>query len=94
MKFEWDENKRLSNLQKHSIDFGDAPLLFNDEAIIVEDRRKNYGEKRYRLINFLRAELVILIFTRRNDTVRVISLRKANKRERETYVQDRFQAPN
>ena len=94
MKLEWDENKRASNLKKHSIDFDDAQLIFNDEAIIVEDRRKDYGEKRYRLINFLHGELVILVFTKRNDSVRVISLRKANKRERETYVQDRFQAPS
>ena len=47
LEFEWDENKRLSNLHKHGINFVDVPLIFAGATVTVEDNRYNYGEQRF-----------------------------------------------
>lgn len=90
MKLEWDENKRASNKLKHGFDFLDAHLVFTDEALIEEDRRTDYGEKRYTLIGHLSNRLVIVIFSQRDDSIRIISMRKANHREQKKYDQKRL----
>ena len=53
MKFEWDENKRRINLQKHGLDFRDARLVFTDEAFVIEDPHDDYDEQRYILQGML-----------------------------------------
>ena len=47
MRFEWDENKRHINRQKHGLDFEDAHLAFNDGAFVLEDPHDDYNETRY-----------------------------------------------
>jgi uncharacterized protein len=44
MEFEWDEDKRLTNLRKHGVDFVDVPSIFDGDTIMVEDSRHDYGE--------------------------------------------------
>lgn len=91
MKFEWDENKRFINLQKHGLDFRDAHLVFTDEAFVIEDPHQDYDEERYILQGMLEQFFVIVVFTVREDEIiRIISMRKANKREQENYVKKRF----
>ena len=91
MKFEWDENKRQSNLHKHHLDFEDAHLVFNDEAFIIEDPHDDYDEIRYILQGILAQYIVIIVFTMPDESViRIISMRKATKREQNSYVQKRF----
>jgi len=91
MKFEWDENKRRANLQKHGLDFRDAQLLFTDDALVIEDPHDDYDETRYILQGRLKQFIVSVVFTVWDDeTIRIISMRKANKREQENYVQKRF----
>lgn len=90
MKFEWDEHKRLVNLQKHGLDFEDAPRLFTDEAFVIEDRKQDYGEPRYILISLLFSRVILVSFTVRGDVTRIISMRKATKREQNAYVKNRF----
>ena len=90
MKFEWNENKRQSNKLKHGLDFFDAHLVFTEEALIEEDHRKDYGEQRYNLIGPLSNRLVIVTFSKRNDSIRIISMRKANQREQKNYDQKRL----
>ena len=91
MKFEWDENKRRINLQKHGPDFEDAHLVFTDDAFVIEDPHDDYDEIRYILQGMLEQFIVIVVFTVRDDEIiRIISMRKANKREQENYVQKRF----
>ena len=46
MKFEWDENKRQTNLQRHQIDFADARQIFENERRTIVDDRFDYGETR------------------------------------------------
>ncbi len=47
MEFEWDEEKRLSNLHKHGIDFVDVSAVFDGDMVTVEDDRHSYGEQRF-----------------------------------------------
>jgi len=47
MQFEWDENKRQANIEKHGIDLADAVKIFNGFISSQEDLRSDYGEKRY-----------------------------------------------
>lgn len=53
MKFTWDENKRLNNLQKHGLDFNDAEQVFNNPLILFEDNRHHYDEQRMIAIGLL-----------------------------------------
>lgn len=85
MKFEWDENKRLTNLQRHGIDFADAVLVFENEVATTADYRFDYGETRYLTYGLLRGEIVTIVHTETDDIIRVISFRKATRYEREQY---------
>jgi uncharacterized DUF497 family protein len=85
MIYEWDEEKRIANLAKHGVDFSMAEGFNWETAVVREDRRRNYGERRSIAVGYLNARLHILIFTLRGEAVRIISLRKANPREMKHY---------
>jgi len=85
MDFEWDENKNLTNIEKHGIDFNDAKIIFSNPLIVKEDKRDEYNETRWIAIGLLRAFVVIVVYTNRETKIRIISIRLANKREREVY---------
>ena len=85
MNFEWDEKKRLKNVKKHGIDFVDAEQVFQGFIMTVEDDRFEYGEIRYSTLGHLREWVVKVIHTPRGDTTRIISIRRANARERESF---------
>lgn len=87
MKFEWDENKNKININIKSVDFADAKELFiNGSLIQTIDSRNDYGEIRYIGYGYLNERLMNVVFTEpRNNVIRIISFRKANKREVEKY---------
>lgn len=85
MRYEWDENKRRKNIEKHSIDFADIIDFSWDTALEAVDDRFDYGEERTNAIGFLNDRLVVLTYTNRQRTLRVISLRKATKTEERLY---------
>jgi len=85
MKFEWDENKRIANIDKHGIDFVAACLLWQAPMLVVQDDRQDYGETRWIGLGKLEKRIMVVVFTKRIDTVRIISCRKANKREIKYY---------
>ena len=87
MKFEWDKNKEKTNLVKHGINFDFTKILFKSKLIVHEDKRKSYGEKRYSAYGVVLDRCMNIVFTMRHGTIRVISLRKANKRETRRYYQ-------
>jgi len=91
MEFEWDENKRMINLAKHRFDFADAVFIFIDPyRITFVDSRKDYGERREHTIGMFKNELIVsVIHTDRNGKTRIISARRANKRERSIYYGNR-----
>ena len=85
MKYDWDENKRVANLAKHNIDFKDAENFDWSSAIETIDDRFNYREERWVALGFIDNRLHVLTYTIRGENIRLISLRKANKRESEYY---------
>ena len=88
MKFEWDEAKNTLNIEKHGLDFADAKDIFQSPMLSILDTRYDYGEKRWIGIGLLRGRVVTVIFTELGrETTRIISLRKAVKRERIRYEQ-------
>ena len=84
MEFEWDEAKRLANIEKHAVDFRDVPLAF-DDAHLVAPARETTHEHRWLMIGRLDGRCVVIIFTRRDGAVRVISMRRARDDERKRY---------
>ncbi len=86
MEYEWDENKAKINLQKHKVPFECASEFCWNDALIYEDTRKNYDETRYKALAPIENRLHLIVYTMRKEIVRVISLRKANKREFNYYV--------
>ena len=86
MEYEWDENKAQSNQEQHKVPFESIHNFCWDDAIEKEDIRKDYKETRYRALAPIGDRLHLLVYTMRGEVVRVISLRKANKREFNYYV--------
>lgn len=88
MDFEWDDNKNRLNIKNHELDFADAWMIFEEPMLVDVDNRENYGEERFIGIGFLYNFVVVIVFTEpKEDTIRVISLRKALKYERENFEQ-------
>jgi hypothetical protein len=86
MSFEWNETKCAENIRDRHIDFRDVLELFdNPEVVVFEDDRKDYGEPRFILLGLLREKLYQVVFTPRGRNIRIISARRANKRERRLY---------
>ena len=82
--FEWDENKRKYNLEKHKIDFIDAVAIFDDiDRIEYEDIKK--GETRNQTIGKVNDIVLFLMYTLRGKKKRIISVRRASKNERKAY---------
>jgi len=86
MQFEWDEYKNESNIQRHGIDFADVSILFDNPVLTDLDERMEYGEDRWITIGMLVNLTVVVVWTERDqETIRIISARKANKHERQRY---------
>jgi len=86
MKFEWDETKNLINIQKHGIDFNDAIDIFNHVFMTKEDISEAYGESRWVSIGWLKTLIGVVVYTEQvDDITRIISARKATKREVRLY---------
>ncbi|MEN8216135.1 MAG: BrnT family toxin [Pseudomonadota bacterium] len=85
MKLEWDEKKRLSNLQKHKMDFIGAEEIFDGYTVTFEDDRVSYGEQRFITFGRLQSRVVAVVHTERDDNIRLISIRKATKHEERSY---------
>lgn len=87
MKFEWNEDKREVNLHKHGFDFRDAEKVFAGRTITIEDTRYDYGEARFITLGLLRNTVVVIVHTEQTNRIRVISMRKANKYEEQSYFE-------
>jgi uncharacterized DUF497 family protein len=85
MEFEWDEHKARTNLRKHRIDFADAATVFEDyHALTIPD--DDPDEQRYATIGMdALGRTLVVIYTARGERIRIISARRATKRERADY---------
>ena len=87
MTYEWDDAKRTSNLVKHDVDFADVARF--DFARAVSEVEERGGEARYVATGYIGDRLHKLVYVTRGANLRVISLRKANSRERRDYYERR-----
>ena len=86
MTFEWDETKNRANVRKHGFDFVDAEEMFRGALLIRPDTSEEYGEERWVGIGMIQGRVVFVAFAERpQETIRIISLRKADHEEREQY---------
>lgn len=81
MRITFDPAKNATNLAKHGMPLHAAVDMDMGAALVRVDDRADYGETRYEAIGPLKGRLCVLVFTIREQTIRVISLRKANSRE-------------
>ena len=87
MEFTWHEKKRQSNLRKHDLDFAQAHRVFDGAIFTFEDIRFEYDEQRFVTIGLL-DDVVVIVHTETVEVIRIISMRKANKYERERYFKN------
>jgi uncharacterized protein len=81
----YDPAKRERTLRERGLDFEDAAAVFAGWTLNIPDSRRNYGEPRINTIGYLDNRMVIICWTPRGDDRRVISMRKANDREKARY---------
>jgi len=89
MRYEWDEAKAAANLGKHGVAFEDVVDFVWEVSVETIDYRRDYKESRCVATSAIRGRLHVLVFTRREYNVRVVSLRKANGREIRNYEEVR-----
>ncbi len=87
INFEWDHDKATSNLEKHSVSFSEAASAFADPlSLTIFDPNHSVGEDRFLLLGLSAIQrLLVVSHTDRSDTIRIISARLANRRERLQY---------
>jgi uncharacterized DUF497 family protein len=78
--------KNERNIRERGIDFNLAAEFRFDSAVVQQDNRRDHGEVRMRALGYIGQTLHALVFTMRGSTLRVISLRKAKRRERNQYA--------
>jgi uncharacterized DUF497 family protein len=88
MEFTWSEGKRTANLKTHGLDFVDAPLVFEGVTFTFEDDRFSYSEQRFVTLGLLAGIPVSVVHTESESEIRVISFRKATKREAQIYFSE------
>lgn len=89
--YEWDKKKSDKNLSKRGLDFADTETVFSKPCLTFEDTRFDYGEPRFITFGLLEERMVVIAHTPRGNKTRIISMRKANDREKKTY-QERLKA--
>jgi uncharacterized DUF497 family protein len=86
VSFEWDEEKRRLNLRRHRVEFADAVTALEDPEAITRPDEDNDEEIRFVTIaSDLFGRVLVVVYTWRGDTIRIISARKATARERNQY---------
>ena len=87
-QYTWNETKRIANLEKHHLDFSDADLVLENTIKLTIDIERN-GEHRKQVFAYVLEVLTVLtvVYTERNNTMRIISFRPAKQTEREAYYE-------
>jgi uncharacterized protein len=85
VEFEWDEAKQARTLRERGVGFDDAAQIFEGPVIIWQDTRRNYGEDRFRAVGESEGDILHVVFTLRGDRVRIISVRRANRKETKAW---------
>lgn len=88
MNFEWDENKRQSNIKKHGIDFSEAVKIFEGVTYIYRSKWSEYDEERFVAVGSLGEYEIAVVYTLRGGNIRIISARRARDIERTLYYKE------
>ncbi|MDT4330696.1 BrnT family toxin [Methylomonas sp. MED-D] len=87
MRLTFDPAKNARNIQERGLPFTMVENFAWQHALIMEDTRQDYGERRFRAFGRIEDRLFAVVFTTRDDALHIISFRKANKREEKRYGQ-------
>jgi uncharacterized DUF497 family protein len=92
LEFEWDPLKSRKNVKKHGISFREGMTAFADKlSYTISDPEHFMGEYRFLLLGHSSSgNLLVVAHTERGDRIRIISVRRATKQEREQYKQDQL----
>ena len=86
MVFEWDERKRIGNIEKHGLDFADAWKVFEASVkVTLPMPHTEFGEVRWIDIAEVAGVVLVLVYTMRGESVRTISFRNAKRKERRMF---------
>ena len=85
MDFEWDSSKDEATRRERGIGFERAAEILEGQTIEWPDERREYGEDRIRALGESSSEVLHVVYTRRGDVVRIISVRRANRKERRLW---------
>jgi uncharacterized DUF497 family protein len=86
MDFEWDLAKSNACQRSRNFDFAYVISVFLDTTLLIEhDQRWDYGEERFRALGVIEGKVYMVVFTKRNKAIRIISARRANSREVKRY---------
>lgn len=90
LTFEWDEEKAESNLNKHRVSFEEARTVFGDPlALTMPDSHHSSDEERFITVGMsYRHTLLVVVYTERGSSFRLISCRRATRAERQAYEED------
>ncbi len=90
LTFEWDSRKARSNLSKHGVSFAAASTVFGDSlSLTIPDPDHSIAEHRYITMGrTFDGKLLVVVHTDRGDNIRIISARRANRRERKSYEEE------
>ncbi|MDP4027916.1 MAG: BrnT family toxin [Gallionella sp.] len=89
MKYTYDPDKKTKNLKKHKFDFDDAQsVIESGQTVTFEDRRFKYDKVRFVTLGVLNGEVVVITTTETDTTIRIISMRKAEKNEQKIYFEN------
>jgi len=87
LTFEWDQEKASENVRKHDVEFAEAETVFGDvSSRTIYDPDHSEDEDRFITIGMsARLRFLVVVHSERGDNIRIISARKATRRERESY---------
>ncbi len=90
MEFAWDRGKAKRNLAKHGVSFDDATTVFDDDLFVAfADPDHSAEENRFIIMGQSKqGRLLVVAYTERSDTIRIISARGATRQERRTYAEE------
>jgi uncharacterized protein len=89
IEFEWDDDKALENRRKHGVSFELAAQAFRDPlAVEWIDQREDYGEERTILLGMADGTILVVVYTERDERIRLISARKALRDEKDIYYRE------
>lgn len=90
LRFVWDPRKAAANVRKHGVGFQEATTVFDDTlSVTIPDPDHSEDEQRFLLLGLSsRRRLLVVAHTEREESIRIISARRANRRERRTYEEE------